>query len=52
MKIAFYDALGVNDIAVKVLGDETLKKIAFELTEMIRKVSLLIGHSVKVFRQG
>ncbi len=37
MKIAFYYALGVNDSAVKILGDEVLKKIPFELTEMIRK---------------
>lgn len=36
-ELAFYDALEVNDSAVKVLGDETLKKIALELTEMIRK---------------
>ncbi|MDK2908186.1 MAG: type restriction enzyme subunit [Candidatus Woesearchaeota archaeon] len=36
-EIAFYDALGVNDSAVKVLGDETLRKIALELTQMIRK---------------
>ena len=36
-EVAFYDALGVNDSAVKVLGDETLKKIALELTDMIRK---------------
>lgn len=36
-EIAFYDALGVNDSAVKVLGDEILRKIALELTEMIRK---------------
>lgn len=36
-EVAFYDALGVNDSAVKVLGDETLKKIAMELTQMIRK---------------
>lgn len=36
-ELAFYDALGVNDSAVKVLGDETLKKIALELTQMIRK---------------
>ena len=35
-EIAFYDALGVNDSAVKVLGDEILRKIALELTEMIR----------------
>ena len=36
-EIAFYDALGVNDSAVHVLGDKTLRKIALELTEMIRK---------------
>jgi type I restriction enzyme R subunit len=35
-ELAFYDALEVNDSAVKVLGDETLKKIALELTRMIR----------------
>lgn len=35
-EIAFYDALGANDRAVKVLGDETLRKIALELTQMIR----------------
>ena len=32
----FYDALGTNDSAVKLLGDEILRKIAFELTQMIR----------------
>jgi len=36
-EIAFYDALGVNDSNVKVLGDETLRKIALELTGMIRQ---------------
>jgi len=36
-ELAFYDALGVNDSAVRVLGDETLRKIALELTQMIRK---------------
>jgi len=36
-ELAFYDALEVNDSAVKVLGDETLRKIAVELTETIRK---------------
>ena len=33
---AFYDALEVNDSAVKVLGDETLRKIAQELVETVR----------------
>ena len=35
-EIAFYDALGVSDSAVKVLGDETLKTIAKELADAIR----------------
>lgn len=35
-EIAFYDALEVNDSAVKILGDDTLRKIALELTQMIR----------------
>ena len=34
---AFYDALEVNDSAVKVLGDETLKTIARELVEAVRR---------------
>lgn len=36
-EIAFYDALEVNDSAVKVLGDETLKLIAQELVDKVRK---------------
>lgn len=36
-EIAFYDALGVSDSAVKILGDDTLKAIAKELTEAIHK---------------
>jgi type I restriction enzyme R subunit len=35
-EVAFYDALGVNDAAVKIMGDEVLKQIAVELTETIR----------------
>jgi len=34
---AFYDALEVNDSAVKILGDETLKIIARELVETVRQ---------------
>lgn len=34
---AFYDALATNEAAVRTLGDETLKKIAVELTEKLRK---------------
>ncbi len=36
-ELAFYDALEVNDSAVKVLGDETLKQIALELVDSVRK---------------
>jgi type I restriction enzyme R subunit len=36
-ELAFYDALEVNDSAVKILGDETLRKIALELTNTIRE---------------
>ena len=36
-EVAFYDALEVNDGAVKVLGDETLRKIAQELVETVRR---------------
>jgi type I restriction enzyme R subunit len=35
-ELAFYDALEVNDSAVKVLGEPTLKTIAHELVETIR----------------
>ena len=36
-ELAFYDALGVNDSAVQVLGDETLRDIARELVDTVRK---------------
>ena len=35
-EIAFYDALEVNDSAVQVLGDDTLKSIARELVQTVR----------------
>jgi len=34
---AFYDALETNDSAVKVLGEPTLKQIARELVETVRR---------------
>ena len=34
---AFYDALETNDSAVQVLGDETLRSIARELVETVRR---------------
>jgi type I restriction enzyme R subunit len=36
-EVAFYDALEVNDSAVKVLGDECLRFIARELLKTIRE---------------
>jgi type I restriction enzyme R subunit len=36
-EIAFYDALEVNDSAVKVLGEPTLMQIARELVDTVRK---------------
>ena len=36
-ELAFYDALEVNDSAVRVLGDETLREIARELADRVRK---------------
>lgn len=36
-EVAFYDALEVNDSAVKVLGGETLKTIARDLVQSIRR---------------
>ena len=36
-ELAFYDALETNDSGVKVLGDETLRTIAQELVETVRK---------------
>lgn len=36
-ELAFYDALGVNDAAVKVMGDAVLRAIAKDLTDAIRR---------------
>jgi len=36
-ELAFYDALGVNDSAVKVLGEPTLKQIAQEIVKTVRQ---------------
>ena len=35
-EVAFYNALEVNDSAVKVLGDDTLKEIAREIADKVR----------------
>ena len=36
-EFAFYTALEINDSAVKILGDETLKSIAREIADKVRK---------------
>nr|WP_201360624.1 type I restriction endonuclease subunit R [Dictyobacter formicarum] len=36
-EMAFYDALGTNQAAVRELGDDILRKIAVELTDQLRK---------------
>ena len=36
-ELAFYDALEINDSAVQVLGDETLRDIARELVDTVRR---------------
>jgi type I restriction enzyme R subunit len=45
-EIAFYDALEVNDSAVKVLGDEVLKLIAQDLVRAVRN-NLTIDWTVR-----
>lgn len=45
-EVAFYDALATNDSAVQVLGDETLKTIARELVESVRR-NVTIDWSVR-----
>ena len=45
-EVAFYDALEVNDSAVAVLGDETLRLIAQELVNAVRK-NLTIDWTVR-----
>ena len=44
--MAFYDALEVNDSAVAVLGDETLRQIAQELVKVVRN-SITIDWTVR-----
>lgn len=45
-ELAFYDALEVNDSAVKVLGDKTLRQIAIDLVNTIRN-NITIDWTVK-----
>src|SRR5690606_25489352 len=43
-EVAFYDALAENESAVRELGDETLKKLAAELTEKLRNSTTVDWH--------
>jgi len=45
-ELAFYDALEVNDSAVKILGDDTLRQIAQELVQTVRR-NVTIDWTVK-----
>src|SRR5262249_33210304 len=45
-EVAFYDALGVNDSAVAVIGDDTLRVIAQELVRAVRN-SVTIDWTVR-----
>ena len=45
-EVAFYDALAANEAAVRELGDDTLKKIAVELTQQLR-ASVTVDWSVR-----
>ncbi len=50
-EVAFYDALTTNKSAVEFMGDETLKKIAKELVQEVRK-SATIDFTVKASVQA
>jgi type I restriction enzyme, R subunit len=43
-EIAFYDALEVNDSAVKIMGDAILRDIAKEIAEIVRRNSTIDWH--------
>ena len=51
-ELAFYDALETNDSAVQVLGDETLRAIARELVDSVRRnvaIDWTIREDVRAF---
>jgi len=50
-ELAFYDALETNDSAVAVLGDETLRLIAHELVEAVRRSATIDWRGARE-RQG
>ncbi|GGM51990.1 DEAD/DEAH box helicase [Deinococcus arenae] len=43
-EVAFYDALEVNDSAVKILGDEQLRDIARDIAETVRRNATIDWH--------
>ncbi|WP_102126668.1 type I restriction endonuclease subunit R [Deinococcus planocerae] len=43
-EIAFYDALEVNDSAVKIMGDDVLREIAHEIAETVRRNATVDWH--------
>lgn len=45
-ELAFYDALEVNDAAVKIMGDEVLRQIAHDLVDTVRR-NVTIDWTVK-----
>ena len=50
-EVRFYDALAHNESAVRELTDETLKKIAHELTESLRaKLRLLVKRILRKYK--
>lgn len=50
-ELAFYDALGTNDSAVKILGDEVLTQIAMDVAKTVRE-NATIDWSVKLTTQA
>jgi type I restriction enzyme R subunit len=50
-EIAFYDALAADDVVKKIMGDETLKKIAHELTVAIKR-NITIDWSIRKSAQA
>src|SRR5271157_1021023 len=50
-ELALYDALEVNDSAVKILGDDTLRLIARELLDAVR-ANVTIDWAVKESARG
>ena len=50
-EVAFYDALAEKPEVLEAMGSETLKSLATELTEKLRKAPALTGRFVRVSAQ-